>query len=51
MPTADLAASAHFYETVLLLPMVLDQGGIRIYRGVGGGYLGLCQNDGAPIND
>ena len=30
--TEDLAATAHFYEEVLQLPLVLDQGSCRIYR-------------------
>jgi catechol 2,3-dioxygenase-like lactoylglutathione lyase family enzyme len=44
-PTADLAACANFYETVMLLPLVLDQDSCRIYRVAGGGYLGFCQTD------
>ena len=48
LPVADLARSAQFYELVLLLHPVLDQGGIRIFRVAGGGYLGLCQSD-APL--
>lgn len=51
VPVADLARSAQFYELVLTLPLVLDQGGIRIYRGAGGGYLGLCQSDGPLAAD
>ncbi len=48
VPVADLHRSAAFYELVLLLPMVLDQGGIKIFRGAGGGFLGLCQSE-APL--
>lgn len=51
VPVADLAASAAFYETVLLLPLVVDQGGIRIYRAAGGAFLGLCQSDGPLAAD
>ena len=46
VPVADLARSASFYETVLLLHLTLDQGGIRIYRAANGGFIGLCQSDG-----
>ncbi|NJM06826.1 VOC family protein [Candidatus Gracilibacteria bacterium] len=45
VPVADLAASAQFYETVLLLRLEVDQGNVRIYRVAAGGYLGLCQSD------
>jgi catechol 2,3-dioxygenase-like lactoylglutathione lyase family enzyme len=45
VPVADLARSAVFYEQVLLLQLALDQGGIKIYRVAGGGFLGLCQSD------
>jgi hypothetical protein len=30
--TSDLAGTARFYESVLRLPLVLDQGSCRIYR-------------------
>jgi len=40
--TADLPATARFYEEVLELPMVLDQGGCRIYRTAGSAFLGFC---------
>ena len=38
----DLDAVSRFYGDVLGLPLVLDQGGCRLYRVVGGGYLGFC---------
>ncbi|MCB0046026.1 MAG: VOC family protein [Caldilineaceae bacterium] len=41
--TPDLAAAAHFYETVLELPLVLDQGSCRIYRVSGDAFLGFCE--------
>jgi catechol 2,3-dioxygenase-like lactoylglutathione lyase family enzyme len=43
--TRDLAATARFYEQVLGLPLALDQGGCRIYRVSGTGYVGICQRD------
>ena len=41
--TRDLAATAVFYEEVLALPLVLDQGSCRIYRVSGDSFLGICQ--------
>lgn len=51
VPTADLAACARFYEGALGLPMVLDQGGIKIYAVAGGSYLGFCQSQGPLAAD
>ncbi len=44
----NLPEVAHFYEEVLNLPLVVDQGGCRIYQVAGGGYLGFCQRDPEP---
>ena len=45
----DLARSARFYESILGLPLAVDQGSCRIYRVLDRqAYLGLCQRDGAP---
>ncbi len=44
LPTTDLAACAHFYETIMLLPLIVDQGSCRIYQVTDGGYVGFCQN-------
>ncbi|MDJ0973164.1 MAG: VOC family protein [Planctomycetota bacterium] len=44
----DLAEVSAFYETVLGLPLVLDQGGCRIFRVAGSGYFGFCERDGVP---
>ena len=46
--TADLAATAHFYEQVLGLPLALDQGACRIYRVSPGGFVGFCQHLNPP---
>jgi catechol 2,3-dioxygenase-like lactoylglutathione lyase family enzyme len=46
--TRDLAATAAFYEDVLELPLVLDQGSCRIYRVSKDSFLGFCQRDEAP---
>lgn len=41
--TTDIGPMAHFYETVIGLPLVLDQGGCRIYRVAGEAFLGVCE--------
>lgn len=46
--TRDPDASYRFYEEILGLPLVLDQGGCRIYRAVGDAYLGMCHRPEAP---
>jgi catechol 2,3-dioxygenase-like lactoylglutathione lyase family enzyme len=40
--TADLEATARFYEDVLGLRLALDQGTCRIYETAAGAYLGFC---------
>jgi catechol 2,3-dioxygenase-like lactoylglutathione lyase family enzyme len=42
----NLAATAAFYEEVLALPLVLDQGSCRIYAVSGGAFLGFCERSG-----
>jgi catechol 2,3-dioxygenase-like lactoylglutathione lyase family enzyme len=46
--TRDLPATAHFYEQVLQLPLVLDQGKCRIYAVAPHAYLGFCLRSEAP---
>ena len=46
--TLDLATTARFYEQVLGLSLVLDQGTCRIYRVSADGFLGFCQRAEAP---
>jgi catechol 2,3-dioxygenase-like lactoylglutathione lyase family enzyme len=46
--TRNLPATAHFYEEVMRLPLVLDQGNCRIYRVSDDSFLGCCQRDDAP---
>ncbi len=48
LATRDLEATAHFYETVLGLPLALDQGSCRIYRVSADGFIGFCQRETAP---
>lgn len=46
--TRDLGETARFYEEHFGLPLVLDQGGCRIYRVAEGAYVGFCGREGAP---
>ena len=46
--TRDLTTTAHFYEEIMRLPLVVDQGSCRIYRVAGDAYLGFCERDEAP---
>ncbi|MGC9469662.1 MAG: VOC family protein [Anaerolineae bacterium] len=43
--TRDLAATSSFYEDVIALPLVVDQGACRIYRVAAQAYLGFCERD------
>lgn len=49
LPSTDIDRSADFYERVLGLQLVLDQGGCRIYRLTDTAYLGVCQRE--PFED
>jgi catechol 2,3-dioxygenase-like lactoylglutathione lyase family enzyme len=46
--TRDLAVTARFYEHVLGLVLVVDQGDCRIYRTSSDGYIGFCRRQSAP---
>ena len=48
--TRDLNATAHFYEGLLGLPLVRDQGDCRIYRVCPGAYIGFCQRENIPAD-
>ena len=48
--TADLTGSAHFYEDVLGLPLIRDQGTCRIYRVNDESYIGICQRADAIVD-
>jgi catechol 2,3-dioxygenase-like lactoylglutathione lyase family enzyme len=41
--TRDLNETADFYGNLLEMPLVLDQGGCRIYRVAQAGYIGVCR--------
>lgn len=45
--TEDLSATAAFYEDMLGLPLILDQGLCRIYRVSADGFLGFCERGAA----
>lgn len=46
----DLAETAVFYEQILGLKLVLDQGNCRIYNSGGDAYLGFCQTLGQHMD-
>lgn len=46
--TRDLPKTAVFYEQVMGLKLVLDQGGCKIYEVSSTGFLGFCQREEAP---
>ena len=48
--TADLAATAAFYEQTLGLSLVLDQGNCRIYRIGRDAFLGFCKRQEPPVS-
>ena len=45
----DLQATAAFYEQLINLPLIFDQGTCRIYQAAGGAFLGFCAH--LPIVD
>ncbi len=46
--TRDLARTADFYERVLGLALVRDQGDCRIYRASDKAFIGFCERTSAP---
>lgn len=48
--TRDLDVTAHFYEDLIDLQMVLDQGDCRIYRVGQDAFLGFCERQEAPTH-
>lgn len=42
--TANLQATAHFYENILGLELARDQGSCRIYRASQDGFIGFCEH-------
>jgi catechol 2,3-dioxygenase-like lactoylglutathione lyase family enzyme len=50
LKTTDLEKTTHFYQDVLKLKLVLDQGTCRIFRILPGSYIGFCIQDKEPDN-
>ncbi len=48
--TRDLPKTAEFWEELVGLPLVLDQGTCRIYRVSRDGYLGFCERSGQVVD-
>ena len=46
LSTPNLVSTARFFEDILGLTLVLDQGACRIYRICNDGFLGFCQREG-----
>jgi catechol 2,3-dioxygenase-like lactoylglutathione lyase family enzyme len=47
--TRDLEKTARFYEDILGLELLIDQGTCRIYRVSQDGWVGFCQREYAPV--
>ena len=45
LPTGDLKKTARFFEEILELALILDQGVCRIYRICEDGFLGFCERE------
>ena len=48
--TNILDETSKFYEEVIGLDLVLDQGKCRIYQAAEGGYIGFCQRSTSPVD-
>lgn len=48
LPAPNWEATLHFYEHILGLPCVLDQGDCRIYQVAGEGFIGFCNRGEVP---
>ena len=51
LPSADLERSRAFYERILGLELVVDQGTCHIFKAADGAFLGTCQKDPAEATD
>ena len=48
LTTTDLKKTAHFYEQLLGLSLILDQGACMIFRVTESAYVGFCQKSEMP---
>ena len=48
--TSDLTGTIQFYENILGLTLVLDQGTCRIYKTAPCAYLGICERKNAVVD-
>ena len=51
LPSSDLGCSRAFYEAILGLELVTDQGTCLIYRVAAGAFLGVCARDSVQRTD
>lgn len=51
LPSCDLARSRAYYERILGLELVADQGACLIYRATGSAYVGVCEREHAEATD
>ena len=51
LPSTDLQRSRMFYEGVLGLSLVVDQGSCHVFRVAEGAYLGVCEMDAVQATD
>ena len=51
LPSSDLAQSRDFYERILGLELVTDQGMCHIYRVATGAFLGICERETVAATD
>ncbi|GIV66431.1 MAG: VOC family protein [Chloroflexota bacterium] len=48
LPAIDLIRTTDFYQNVLELPLVRDQGDCKIFRVSSGGFIGFCSRPEIP---
>lgn len=48
LPVLDLKNTVNFYQNILALPLVRDQGDCKIFRISSTGFIGFCSRDEIP---